>query len=634
MNVLIGRIPMRVTRLVSHQTDAVYSADGRDYLATRHRVTLECLLGLGAERFVAIPNSFLQGPQPIIPTYPVTGVTSVAAARHMLSQSNQPFLLWTVNNLTLQPDVLLFSDGVDVMGGPRVIEPPSVQAIHGDGNLCFVRLCVELNLNECPNSPDGLVSRPNPYRMPLLTLDGRPALLSNRYTQYTEYSREDESVRYVIEGEAIFRADTIARLGIGSVDQFRGALVPGTVVNCVRRIEQLALSSDGLTLAYRVVDEEPGPRNYLDVPHDAAGNILPPLRDPDPRKPAQRQRNVERVDLTVTRTHLQPAIGKALFEVIDDLVQVNFALPEEGQGAGGGDPRIAAAKAAADAIKRKRNLAFAALKTVDRSVVPTSVESATAFAQINRHGKLEDAKALCFSLISGGLRYGVADLGQGDRFRQNTRFFALPPAAEYTLQWNPVAGWVTASMTFTRSGLVDFLVGGQQNAQASLLAPLDDEVKAGVIPLSVLSLPDIVGFINLNTLLSWDVAAMKKLLSGKVAAWRYADQLLVTNRDAYLRGPSGDGWSRGASDLLVRAAALLLSPCEQPQPPGNSYLTPLLPPNAVAPPPAVPPTPPPPPPTPPGGRVITTTAAEFTSVAKSRKTQSELLAEWGRQIGE
>jgi len=655
---IYGPVPLRVTRLLDYSAEAIFDPSGTDYLYTKYLVSLEACWGRLSDGY-AIDKMTPNGPVPKLIESALSsvanGVKSVHDTRHALSQPRQLFALYTLDPVTNGANLLLGCDGIDAAAGPRVVSPPSVTSIHGGGALVFVRLAIELCLNDCSyaenptigvgelrTSPEGVVRKVKkkflrgsfePFGVPrqnprlveppelrqrrrvqqflqsdlgktltdpvkfaqargdqglrLLSLNGRPLLLSNRWTTSVSYDSTDESTIYNHRGQAIFRADGLHAFRIASIDSFRSNLLPPLPAGCKREINDISQSADGRTLSYDITDRQ-GVRDYIDwrvQPNpDVPGSVL--------RVPDATPRFVAGISLVTRREFSQPSVGNAVFDFFDDLQTIQFALPraEEVAGLGAvagaipglaGGPAGGAVGGVGGAIAGFIGSPFlkagiAALRTVNRTL-PTTVESAEAAVQITREGTLADAQSLAFALISGGLDYGIPQNGRLTQALQTLRFTLLPPANSIYLECDHVRGAVKAGMTVQQSGIIDFINLGQGFAFAKLFKPLRDEVIGGIPPASLTNLfrflqgvpglaPVLNGLTQL-TPLSFNslVEIIKKIDSGP----KFAGELLISDSDLILRGPSQDNFSRSAADVLLRSAALLLKPCVQQKPPAN-----------------------------------------------------------------
>ena len=257
MQMFYGPVPIKVSRLLGHEAEAVYDASNTDYLFTRHIISVEGLVGRNTVMYKMVPDFTAVGPVPMVWNGIGNAIESVAAIRHALSQPRQPLLLFTgpqpdfLNAAAKKPAILIYCNGLDANNGPRPLEPVSIQSVHGDGNLAFIRFTVQLEINECPlvSSLSNKPPTPDPfaaYNLRLLSVAGLPVLLSNRYSSSIIYSGEDESVTYRYSGRATFRSDALQRIaGLASVDQFRGSLLPPPVVNCRREIKHRTYAVGG-----------------------------------------------------------------------------------------------------------------------------------------------------------------------------------------------------------------------------------------------------------------------------------------------------------------------------------------------------------------------------------------------------
>lgn len=664
MFLIWGSTPLRVSRLLSFDSQAVFDPSGCDYLYTTYQVGVECLWGRGAEGYT-IAALTPQGPIPRVLAGFLqgiaNGVQSVTATRNALSQPRQPFVLYTINPLNGQPDILLSSPGVGPANGPRMIEPPAVQSIHGNGSLVFCRLTFEVDVNDCPiydapvvvreirtappgdarpvASPTGAAVgvrntvrkrklRPSNRKggppvgidfrgiggivtdaavnavrratqfdatelakargdlgLGLLSLNGRPVLLSNRWTSTVGYDPSNESPVYNIRGSAIFRRDALQAFRVASPDSFRGSLLPLLIDNAVREINDVTLSADGLTLNYDVTDRVQV-RSYIDwrvkrQPGGPAGMV----------NTSEEPRHVARVSLVSRREYVQPSVGNAVFDLIDTLQGVQFALQDDkvaaaagaavgGFGGGAGGPLGAGAGGIGGAVagflaSPLLKVGIAAARTVSNTL-PRTVEAASAEVQITKEGTLADGQALAFALISGCLGYGIRN--GNDRAAQVLRFTALPPASSISLECDHINGIVRAAMQIEQSGLVDYIAGGQLTAYGKMFAPLSDEVEGGIPPLSLANLTQFlltqpgakILIDKAKQLFPLSVEGLLQVLKAfQTPTIKYQGELLVTDASLKLRGPSQDGISRSAADLLLRSAQMLLRPCAIPQAPAN-----------------------------------------------------------------
>lgn len=671
MFLIWGSTPLRVSRLLSFDAQAVFDPSGCDYLYTTYQVSVECLWGRGAEGYTVAALT-PQGPVPRILAGLLQGVAngvqSVAATRHALSQPRQAFALYTINAINGQPDILLSSPGVGPANGPRMVEPPAVQSVHGHGSLVFCRLTFEVDVNDCPivdyggppvreirtappvdsrlagaavvggtfgivnpvktrklrpssrrGSPvagidfrgiGGIVTdaaanairRANQFNatelakargdqgLQLLSLNGRPVLLSHRWTQTVAYDPNNESPVYNIRGNAIFRRDALQAFRVASPDSFRGSLLPLLIDNATREINDITVSADGLTLSYDVTDRVQV-RSYVDwrvrrEPGGPAGMV----------DVGAEPRHIARVSLVSKREYTQPSVGNAVFDLIDTLQGVQFALPRPEEAAaagavvgaigggvggpvGGGIGGIGGAIAGALGSPLLK-IGIAAARTVSNTL-PRTVEYAASEVQISKEGTLADGQSLAFALVSGALGYGIRN--GGDRAAQVLRFTALPPASSISLECDHVNGIVRAAMQIEQGGLVDFIAGGQLTAYGKMFAPLSDEVEGGIPPLS---LANLIQFLSTQPGAKVLIDKAKQVapltVEGLLAVLKtftlptikYQGELLITDASLKLRGPTQDGFSRSAADLLLRSAQMLLRPCAIPQAPANLTVVP------------------------------------------------------------
>lgn len=665
MILLYNEVPLDVTRLLSHSAECVYDESGTDLLFIKHQISVEALIGYGSQAFVleVDPPDPRRGPKPRRLQNPIGdnrvnglvrrrkaafGAESADAIRHALAQPRKPFALFDFKPDDDAPfpaaETLLFSDGLDANNGPKPIGPVSVLAVHGSASLYFVRFDIEVCINQCPLKGPGDT---DPQKQPfgLLGIDDITVFTSNRWTSSVIYAEEDAAVTYRIQGRATARSDALAAFGIASLDQFRGGLLPNPVKNCKRYIRQLDMSADGLSFEYTVDDVEQF-RVYLDIPTAVPGGKA--VKDPNTR-------NVESVDLIVEKTFSVPSAGKAASRFIEQLQTANFAIGEaKKEGASGLEAigEAVAGEGGAKAVKGVRKTATAAgkggkaatkflgiggtlataiAKTVDDDVIPTYSESATARVQLNRHGRMQDAQALCFALISGALNYGTTR----DPKRNGNLNWLLLPAQTVTLTYNPVQGWVQASMSVVRSGLLDFTAGTLRSSIATMIEPIDDYVEGGKMPFSLLNFAALLGDFELADLLEaniWKFVKDRLLkanvedffsIPGRETLSKYTGNLLLTEKDEFVRGLTYDGVSRTAADVLIRTAAALLGQCDSPSSSfnldlphlprrGGSKPTSMLPPLKTGP---------------------TTPSQTFTaSAASGVKSLEQLLAKWKGQL--
>lgn len=75
-------------------------------------------------------------------------------------------------------------------------------------------------------------------------------------------------------------------------------------------------------------------------------------------------------------------------------------------------------------------------------------------------------------------------------------------------------------------------------------------------------------------LLPLDFRTLLRVIETATPSSKYAGELLITDADLKLRGPTLDQFSRSAVDVILRSAALVLKPCGQQQPPANLVLKP------------------------------------------------------------
>jgi hypothetical protein len=652
MILLYNDVPLDVTRLLAHDAECVYDESGTDLMYIRHRISVEALVGYGSQAFVAEDNpdrrkgkkavrvdsnglaaeasppkknedkakAIAKGQKKkpadkklpararIRKLHRVFGAESAAAIRHSLSQPRKTFALFDVSPDSDGPadsfETLLFSDGLDANNGPKPIGPVSVISVHGAGSLYFVRFDIEVCLNECPLFGAGQES-PKPQPFGLLTIDDIPVFVSNRWTSSVMYAEKDAAVTYRIRGRATARSDALAAFGISSLDQFRGGLLPNPVKNCKRYIRQLDMSADGLSFEYTVDDVEQF-RVYLDEPTPAPGRK--PVKDPHVR-------NVESIDLVVEKSYAAPSVGKSLSRFVENFMTTTLAGGIVGQVTLGVAPA-----------------AVALAKTIDDDVIPTYSESATAKVQLSRYGRMQDAQALCFALISGALNYGNGR----DPKRNGNQNWLLLPAQTLTLAYNPVEGWVQASLSIVRSGLLDFTLGQLKSSIATMIDPIDDSVVGGQLPFSLLNFAAALqGFEPLNLI---DKNFWKKIkdalesaqnvldfsVPGKEVLTRYTGNLLLTEKDAHVRGLTYDGVSRTAADVLLRTAAALLGQCDPPSASINKEL-PHLPRRSTG---SRPTSMLPPQPTEPPTQSPTQSQAFAATATGSLKTFDQLIAEW------
>lgn len=564
------------------------------------------------------------------------GVQSVADTRHALSQRS-PFVLFSHHPVTGQAVEWLSSDVPDAQNGPLPVEPPSVIGVHGDGSLVFVRFTFKVSVCDCPIAfarvapnfrevREGGPNVKNPVarkrfalppvdplggidavgaaasaaaasaaavakrrldaaadvpalavmgpRLSLLRIGGNaPVLRSNRWTSSIAYDPTNENPVYNIRGQAIFRRDALHALGVTSIDQFRGSLLPLVADNAVREINDVSISPDGLTLSYDVTDRVVT-RGYLDFRCRLTDGKIRLVQ------PGLAPRLIANVALTSRRTYSQPNVGSSVFDFFDHLSTVNFAIEKE-DSSGDAAGKLPVAGQIADVAKQLNaktrdllNKLIAGARTVNSSLLPTVSEFAASSVQITREGRLADAQALAMSLVAGALGHGNGSEPWGRRALNIGKYAALPPANTFTIECDHVNGRVSCAADYSYSGLVDFcLLGRQQAAVTKLLQPIPDNVIGGRPTIGIFNVLDALGLLPdlANKLIGGfgsGVEAIAKLTDSTVAN-RYADDLLLTDADVKLRGPAADGYSRGLADTLMRSAAMLLAPCEQHSPPAN-----------------------------------------------------------------
>lgn len=569
MILIYGPLVMTVSRLIDHQSRAVYDETNSDYLWTEHVVVCEGIIGRGAQSW-----TFVEDPKVgRVPQYvggTGAGLSSLQAIRHAASLPRQPFALFDPPQNLKRGDkafqVLLYSDGIDCANGPRPLEPLSVKSNHGEGAVIFCTMSFVVCVNDCPKARDNVLVGGNqlvpgqPLIKPQLNLvnfGGVPALLSNRYGMTIEYDRDDESASYRVEGRATFRADVLAKLNIPSLDIFRDAVLPLPRKNCKRYIDRLYYTPDGISIEYAYTEREDA-RTYNDFPADKNGLPLPPLVGPT-------QRNVEKVNLYVKKVASSASLDDATQQAISAAQSAEF------EGVGG----KATGKSALGRFGYFKAISIA--KSIADALAPGYLEVAVCEVFGNRASSMRDLQALAYSLAAGALGYGLSNGLVG---KDSSLWL---PNIQTTLEYSQTAVFVKVTLAVQRSGMTDYVVGDTLPGLRTMVAPIQDDVLGGEMPYSAASLGKLVptdtralaarlsnagmGRANPDTGKLDDFADLKKRLAPLYTAGREnRDQLIITNKDGFVRGPSGDGYSRSSSDILLHVAAKLLGPCEMPGP--------------------------------------------------------------------
>ncbi len=621
MYVVYGPVAMQVTRLLAYETEVVMDESRTDYLYTKHRVSVEALVGLNSgQSWGVAPDQFVG----IFPAFQGgfgSGVNSVVALRHALSQPRLPFALFDeplfadiglvdkviatrnrrgkIGAKTIQVpalkaatfedlQILLYSTGIDPANGPKPLEGLTVLSVHGGGSLCFVRWTVEVCVNDCPtvqtnqiggNVGVGGARRPTSggrlgwgvqqaAALQPLHINGLPVTLSNRWTSRVQYDDKTECVMYVTQGRATFNAAALAKFSVSSPDQLRGSPLPLPPPGTKRLVPEVMLSPDGLTLEYTIIDRE-SPRSYVDhylAAKAPAANL--PLAGPF-------QRNVENISLVVKKESMQ-AIKDLSGQVIRSITDSNWAF---------GDQREKESNWSK--WKRRGLKGITTAWNVVSNVTPAYVESAEAVCQGNRSAKMRDLQALAFSLVSGALGYGLNKNPNASVDNQ----LDLLTSGTLSLEYSPVDAWVKVTLTVERSGVTNFTTGDTQAAIKTMIRPLPDEIIGGELPYSTATLGKLIGadakaladkfrvtgwgtqdIVNGQAVTEAFTELKNQLKKVATIGRENLEMILVTNEPIHERGPSGDGVSRSETDILIRAAAALLRPCQPLSVPTDSPL--------------------------------------------------------------
>lgn len=602
-----GGLPLNITKLLEFTAEAVYDPTGTDYLYSRYTVTVEALLARFGDGYIVAINGE-QGPIPQFISGRAAvrqgGIKSVADVRHALAQRS-PFAIWTRNSVTGQPDILLASDAPDCQNGPTPLQPASVTQVYGDGNSVFVQFQFAVCIRECPiavvaiapqlatreirrsgTDPKGgavggeagvhsqrLHAFDNtPFaaprgRLQLLSINGRaPVLLSHRFTTRLSVDSTDESPAYTVSGTAIFNRQGLAALPVAGVEQFASSLFFPLPPNCRREGVDVATSPDGLALEYTYTDKELV-RGYVDIRCKLSNGRVQLVA------PGAAPRMVAGVSLVSKREYTQPAVASGAFEFFDFLSTANFAneadsgpeesVPVVGKILGVGKEQL----------RRFTNTAIAGARTIN-AVLPTLTEFAAAEVRGTREARMADLQSLAIALCAGALGQGNDPNPKPERTGQLAKFALLPPASQFSIEADHTSAVVRCSLMVQRSGLADFLIGDTQSAVNRMLLPLPDDIVGGRCTIGIFNILDALGVLpSLSALggLIGTPVGVTKLVDGTVVN-KYADELLVTAADCLLRAPAGDGVYRPLSANLLRVAANLLKPCEQPSSPRNGYL--------------------------------------------------------------
>lgn len=205
--------------------EAVFSEDRTTYLYTRWAFDVDCVWNPGDVAWVA--GGPAAGTSPTI---------TDAAVRHLLMQPRGE-LIFTVGTGGAAETLLRCPAPpatIDLENGPRV-EACTVQAIHGSKTFA-ISLRITCAINECPSQGETVV------------------LLSHRWRRYASID-QDYYTTITTEGEAVFRADELVRLGRFPAE-YRADLLHNVPTNFKRQTQDVMPSEDGTRLRYRTVDRE------------------------------------------------------------------------------------------------------------------------------------------------------------------------------------------------------------------------------------------------------------------------------------------------------------------------------------------------------------------------------------------
>lgn len=270
-------IDMSIVHARQIAREAVFSEDRTTYLYTRWTFDVDCVWNPADVSWAAGAPAF--GSSPTITDTQI---------RHLLLQPRGT-LVFTVGSGVAAETLLRCPDPpatVDLENGPHV-EACTVQAIHGSKTFA-ISLRIRCAVNEC-------------------SYPGQPViLLSHRWRRHAEMD-QDYFTTIVTEGEAVFRADELVRLGRFPAE-YRADLLHAVPTNFKRESTSIIPSEDGTRLRYRTVDRE--------LPYSLGGS-----------NPANR------VECYVTNGYSEPSMLSAVTEGIAGLIE---SAPDMVGGGGAG----------------------------------------------------------------------------------------------------------------------------------------------------------------------------------------------------------------------------------------------------------------------------------------------------------